>query len=153
MTRSLSGLLAEIRWSIFIPKSLTILLHFSFHRKDSIIKRTRGYTTQHQCVSTLNWPRDKFLYLPLHHCSSLHLGVEAIEEGAFGSPSTTVANFTLLYSKSLCGALSITVIIKGNEISNQSSNPSQGWLHFTLRLYPWERYEPISSTPPAMGKW
>ena len=25
---------------------------------------------------------------------SLHIGVEAIEKGAFGSPSTTVANFT-----------------------------------------------------------
>ena len=28
---------------------------------------------------------------------SLHLGVVAIEKGAFWSPSTTVANFTLLY--------------------------------------------------------
>ena len=27
----------------------------------------------------------------------LHLGVVAIEKGAFSSPSTTVANFTLLY--------------------------------------------------------
>ena len=27
---------------------------------------------------------------------SLHLGVVAIEKGAFGSPSTTVVNFTLL---------------------------------------------------------
>ena len=27
----------------------------------------------------------------------LHLGVVAIEKGAFGSPSTMVANFTLLY--------------------------------------------------------
>ena len=33
-------------------------------------------------------------------CSSaphLHLGVVAIEKGAFGSPSTTVANFTYFY--------------------------------------------------------
>ena len=29
----------------------------------------------------------------------LHLGVVAIEKGAFGSPSTMVANFTLLYAK------------------------------------------------------
>ena len=28
---------------------------------------------------------------------SLHLGVEAIEKEAFGSPSTMVANFTFLY--------------------------------------------------------
>ena len=28
--------------------------------------------------------------------SSLHLGVVAIEKGAFGSPSTMVANFTYL---------------------------------------------------------
>ena len=28
--------------------------------------------------------------------TSLHLGVVAIEKGAFGSPSTTVTNFTLL---------------------------------------------------------
>ena len=27
---------------------------------------------------------------------SLHLGIVAIEKGAFGSPSTTVANFTFL---------------------------------------------------------
>ena len=32
----------------------------------------------------------------------LHLGVVAIEKGAFGSPSTLVANFTLLiYNESL----------------------------------------------------
>ena len=30
---------------------------------------------------------------------SLHLGVVAIEKGAFGSPSTMVANFTLLLSR------------------------------------------------------
>ena len=29
--------------------------------------------------------------------ASLHLGVVAIEKGAFGSPSTNVANFTTLY--------------------------------------------------------
>ena len=31
----------------------------------------------------------------------LHLGVVAIEKGAFGSPSTKVANFTLLSSRML----------------------------------------------------
>ena len=31
----------------------------------------------------------------------LHLGVEAIEKGAFGSPSTKVANFILLYLQCL----------------------------------------------------
>ena len=30
-------------------------------------------------------------------CPSLHLGVVAIEKGAFGSPSNMVANFTLYY--------------------------------------------------------
>ena len=30
----------------------------------------------------------------------LHLGVVAIEKGAFGSPSTTVTNFTLLIASS-----------------------------------------------------
>ena len=35
---------------------------------------------------------------------SLNLGVVAIEKGAFGSPSTMVANFTyLLYNCSNCG--------------------------------------------------
>ena len=29
-------------------------------------------------------------------CSSVHFGVVAIENGAFGSPSTKVVNFTLL---------------------------------------------------------
>ena len=29
----------------------------------------------------------------------LHLGVVAIEKGAFGSPSTMVANFTYLHNK------------------------------------------------------
>ena len=30
---------------------------------------------------------------------SLHLGVVAIEKGAFGSPSTKVANFTYFYNQ------------------------------------------------------
>ena len=29
-------------------------------------------------------------------CPPVHLGVVAIEKGAFGSPSTTIGNFTLL---------------------------------------------------------
>ena len=31
------------------------------------------------------------------YCTPLHLGVVAIEKGAFGSPFTTVANFTFTY--------------------------------------------------------
>ena len=35
----------------------------------------------------------------LRSAPPLHLGVVAVEKGAFGSPSTTVANFTYLYTK------------------------------------------------------
>ena len=42
-------------------------------------------------VSRVKWSN------PGKGCPSLHLGVVAMEKGAFGSPSTTVANFTYIY--------------------------------------------------------
>ena len=44
---------------------------------------------------------------------SLHLGVVAIEKGAFGLPSTTVANFTFI--------IIIIIIIMSSSSSSSSS--------------------------------
>ena len=50
---------------------------------------------------------------------SLHIGVVAIEKGAFGLPSTMVANFTLLYICKYCFCLH-RVKCQNSYISNNS---------------------------------
>ena len=59
------------------------------------------------------------------------------------------------------GVLSAMVIILGNGISDPSSNPEWGYLHFTLHLCPWKRHDSIASPysllslflwPPALVK-
>ena len=61
-----------------------------------------------------------------------HFSVVAIEKGAFGSPSTTVANNN---------NNGVMVIVIENGHGNTSSNPGRNRLHFALHEYPWERYE------------
>ena len=56
-------------------------------------------------------------------CSApLHLGVEAIEKGAFGSPSTTVANFTYfmtIYVMAICFILVYSFEIRWKTVKLQ----------------------------------
>ena len=53
---------------------------------------------------------------------SLHFGVVAIEKGAFGSPSTTVANFTCILYYVYHGVMAI---VAGNGHGDTSSNPGR----------------------------
>ena len=54
-------------------------------------------------------------------CPLLHLSVVAIEKGTFGSPSTTVANFTILLERRMRSDLIETFKII-NEISNEGGH-------------------------------
>ena len=42
------------------------------------------------------------------------------------------------------GVWGVTVIVKGSGLGYSSSNRRRGCLHFTYRLYPWEKYSPSS---------
>ena len=58
----------------------------------------------------------------------LHLGVVAIEKGAFRSPSTKVVNFTYIYISKV-GDRSV------HQGVGESDTPFPGLLHFTLDTY------------------
>ena len=63
-----------------IPKTLKMVL-------DTSLLNTQQYKVRIKGKMEQSWVRSS---------APLHLGVVAIEKGAFWSPSTTVANFTLL---------------------------------------------------------
>ena len=67
-----------------IPKTQKMVLDASLLNTEHYKVRIKGKVVQ---------SRERSFALPLH------LGVVAIEKGAFGSPSTMVTNFTLLTSK------------------------------------------------------
>ena len=64
-----------------IPKTLKMVL-------DTTLLNTQHYNVRFKGKVEQSWEWSSAL--------PLHLGVVAIEKGAFGSPSTMVANFTLL---------------------------------------------------------
>ena len=66
-----------------IPKTLEMVL-------DASLLKTQHYKVRVKCRN----PGKGVV-------SSLHLGVVAIEKGAFGSPSTMVDNFTYIYCSSV----------------------------------------------------
>ena len=70
----------------FIPKTQKMVL-------DATLLNTQHYKVK--IKGKVEQSRGK------EQCSPLHFGVVAIEKGAFGSPSTTVANFILF----LCGQI------------------------------------------------
>ena len=71
----------------------------------------------------------------------LHLGVVAIEKGAFGSPSTTVANsfFLILGFSNWFGLFNVCFIflqaILWFHVSKEGATPFPELLHFTLDTY------------------